>query len=119
MDKEYFENGGSRAVSLGDCNITGLTGEIYKVVEFGAGQVNVDNSIGFIMTDGTVKYFPLYDAVTSNDFSIKGSVNIEGYVVDVIDINVMDLERGYGGYVSSMFVLSDGSYKKYDTSMLE
>ncbi len=119
MDKEYLENGGYRGINIGECNITGLTGKVYKVVEFGAGQVNSDDSIGFIMTDGTVQYFPLYDAVNNSDFSIKGSLDIDGYVVDVVNVGVSDLERGYGGYQSSFFVLSDGSYKKYDASMLK
>ena len=118
MDKEYYENGGYRGTKINDCNIVGLSGDIYKIIEFGEGQMNNKASIGFIMTDGTIKYIPLYDAVNNNDFSIKGNVNIDGYVVDAINVGVKDLDRGYGGYQSTIFVLADGSTVKYSESML-
>jgi hypothetical protein len=39
-------------------------------------------------------------------------------VTNAIDVNVANLEHGYGGYLTTVFVLSDGSYVKYNDSML-
>ena len=102
-----------------NCEVTGIVGNIYKVVEFGSGQMNLQNKIGFIMTDGSIKYIPMYDAVENNDFSVKGSLKIDGYVVDAVNVAVKDIERGYGGYRATGFVLRDGAYLEYDDSMLE
>lgn len=102
----------------GDCVVSGLNGEIYKIVEFGEGQENSGNSIGFIMTDGTVQYFSLWEAVLNDDYNIRGTANIDGYVVDALDIAVGPTDSPVGGYGSTVFVLSDGSYVKYDKSMV-
>ena len=40
-----------------DCTISGLSGNIYKIVEVGAGHDNTDDQVAFIMEDGTVEYF--------------------------------------------------------------
>lgn len=101
-----------------DCNVTGLDGEVYKVVEFGRGQENSYHNIGFIMTDGTVKYVPLYESVKDNNFAIRGTLKIDGNVVDVIEVGVSVVDSPMGGYRSSVFVLSDGSYVTYDDQML-
>lgn len=103
----------------GDCAVSGLSGEVYKIVEFGEGQENSGNSIGFIMTDGTVQYFPLWEAVLNDDYSIRGTANIDGYVVDALDIAVSPTDSPVGGYGSTVFVLSDGSYVKYDKSIVD
>lgn len=104
---------------INDCVISGLDGEIYKIVEFGAGQDNSGSQIGFIMTDGRVKYFSLYNAVENNDYSIRGDVKIDGRVTDVAEIRVSPTEAPVGGYGSSVFVLDDGSFVKFDESMLK
>ena len=71
------------------------------------------------MTDGRVKYFSLYNAVENNDYSIRGDVKIDGRVTDVAEIRVSPTEAPVGGYGSSVFVLDDGSFVKFDESMLK
>ena len=113
--RTYEVDGGNGTSMAGSCRITGLDGEIYRIVEIGAGHDNSENVIGFIMTDGTVKYIPLYDAIERNEFAVKGSLKIDGYVIDNCDINVGE---GMTGYHSTVFVLSDGTFIEYDKSML-
>ena len=113
--RTYEADGGNGTSMAGSCRITGLDGEIYRIVEIGAGHDNSENVIGFIMTDGTVKYIPLYDAIERNEFAVKGSLKIDGYVIDKCDINVGE---GMTGYHSTVFVLSDGTFIEYDKSML-
>lgn len=104
---------------ISNCNITGLDGGIFDVVEFGSGQDINLRRIGFIMTDGTVKYtLPFYDAIKSNDFGVKGSINIDGHVNNAVNISINDTVSGYG-YSSTIFVLGDGSYVKFEDSMLK
>ena len=102
-----------------ECSISGLEGSIYKIVEFGTGQDNVDNNIGFIMTDGTVKYMPLYDSILNNNFSIRGNVELGDFVVDAFEIAVSPTDSPVGGHAATVFVFRDGSYKKFDKSMVE
>ncbi|MBR3329316.1 hypothetical protein IKG29_02175 [Candidatus Saccharibacteria bacterium] len=116
-NKQWLDNGGSAFTKVSDCSITGLEGDIYTIVEFGEGQDNLYNNIGFVMTDGTVKYLPLYDSVENSNYAIRGSLNIDGYVVNAFDVDVSS-ESLAGGGVSTVFVLNDGSFVKYDTSML-
>lgn len=102
-----------------DCVISGLEGNVYKIVEFGSGQDNYENNVGFIMTDGTVKYLPLHNSVLNNNFSIRGSVILDGYVVDAFDVAVSPTSSSVGGHNATVFVFRDGSYKKFDKSMLK
>lgn len=96
------------------CTISGLEGEVYDVVGFNAGQAAFTN-IGFIMTDGTVKYIP-YESITNKDFSVKGTLNIDGYVVSTTEVSV---HNGMSGYAATVFVLRDGTFVKFDDSMLQ
>ena len=100
-----------------NCSINGLNGNIYKAVEFGEGQENSGNMIGFIMENGQVAYFNLYDLALSNSVDIKGYLNINNYIVDAIEVGVNSSNGG--GYGSTVFVLSDGSFVKYDATMLD
>ena len=112
--------GGQSTAPIAECNVIGLDGEIFKVVQFGAGQDSGLDRLGFIMADGSVKYtLPIHEAVSSNDLSIKGNLAVEGKVNDAVDVSVADAERGYGGYGATVFVLSDGSYVKYNDSMTQ
>ena len=107
---------------VSECEITGISGKIYNVINFGEGQaLDENNGIGFIMTDGTVEYIPLIQAMENDDYSIKGKLNIDGYVVNAFGIGVgFEISEGaYGGYVSTVFVLRDGSFVKFDKSMLD
>ena len=103
-----------------DCNVTGINGKIFDVIEFGSGQDSGLFQIGFIMADGTVKYLDtLYNLAENNDFSVKGTVKIDGFVTNTVGVSVADIVRGYGGYHTTVFILKDGSYVKFDESMLK
>ena len=116
--KEYTgANGGYTVKDISECDVTGLNGKIYKVVGFWAGQMKMNENIGFIMQDGTVQYFDFNNAVANNDFSVK-NLNIDGFVVDALDMEVGSTGSSAGGYVATVFVLSDGSNVKYTESML-
>lgn len=103
---------------LKDCSISGITGKIYKVVEIGEGHDALYDSVAFIMEDGSVEYLSLNDALEKSDFNINGKLKIDGFVVDAFTIGVGQEGASAGGYGSTIFVLADGSYVKYDTSML-
>ena len=105
----YNEN----VIALEDCKINGISGRIYKIATIGEGQDISDNSLAFILEDGTVDYMPVNEIfATSSEENIKGKVKIDGFVTDIMTINVVD-ENGYG-YGSTVFVLSDGSIVKYN-----
>jgi len=105
----YSEN----VIALEDCKINGITGRIYKVARIGEGQDGIDDSLAFILEDGTVDYMPVNEIfATSSEETIKGKIKIDGFVTDIMTINVVD-ENGYG-YGSTVFVLSDGSIVKYN-----
>ena len=118
-NREGLYSGVYSTHKISDCNISGLDGKVYKIVEFGEGHDGGGDSIGFIMTDGQIKYLPLYESIKENDFRIRGTVKVDGRVVDVLKILVNFTNNRTGGYASSVFVLSDGSFVKYDSSMLE
>lgn len=111
----YYDLDG-QYIDSDDCTIDGLDGEIYKAVEFGAGQDSSSNSVGFIMTDGTVKYFPLLDIIGGTSYNIAGTLKIDGFVTDAIDVAV-GYANAVGGYRATIFVLSDGSYVEYNEAM--
>lgn len=103
---------------LNNCDINGITGKIYKVVEIGKGHDALDHSIAFIMEDGSVEYLSLNDALTKSDFNIEGKLKLDKFVIDAINIAVSeDNVIGAGG--STIFVFSDGTYTEYDESMLK
>lgn len=103
---------------LNSCSINGITGKIYKIVEIGEGHDALYDSIAFIMEDGSVEYFVLNDALGQSDFNIKGKLTIDGFVIDAFTVGVGE-EGTIGGYASTIFILSDGTYLKYDESMLK
>ena len=100
------------------CTITGLSGNIYKVVEVGAGHDALNDIVAFIMEDGTMQYFPLKDIENKTAFSAKNVLNTGGFVVDAIDVGVSSTE-GVGGYGAAVLVFKDGSFKEFDHSMLQ
>lgn len=102
---------------IGECAIDGIEGNIFKVAEFGQGQDNSGNMIGFIMEDGKVAYLKLYDFEANSSVNIAGYLNIDGYITDVLEISVSN--GAAGGYGSSVFVKNDGSYVVYNESMLK
>lgn len=112
---EYHEGGGTSKTNSKDCTVDGLDGDIYKIVEFGAGHDNSNDMVGFIMTDGTVYYLPLYESVQNEDYSIRGKVNLPGEVVDIL---TMGIDNGATGWIGTVFVLDDGTVVEYNESML-
>ena len=103
---------------LNNCSINGITGRIYKIVEIGEGHDALYDSVAFIMEDGSVEYFVLNDALERSDFTIKGKLAIDGFVIDTFAVGVGE-EGSIRGYASTIFILSDGTYLKYDESMLK
>lgn len=114
-DATYHEGGGVSKTNSKDCVVNGLDGDIYKIVEFGAGHDNLNDVIGFIMTDGVVYYLPLYDSVQNENYDIRGKVNLPGKVVDILTTGV---DNGVTGWVGTVFVLDDGTIVEYDNTML-
>ena len=102
---------------IGECSINGLDENIYKVIEFGEGQMNADNKIGFITESGKVAYLGLYDFASSNTADIKNYLNLDKNVIDALEVGVGNGVAG--GYGSTVFVFSDGSYTKYDAEMTQ
>lgn len=98
-----------------NCEVKGISGKIYKIVEIGEGHDAAEDSIAFILENGDVEYIPLAEALQVNDFAIKGKLKIDKPVIDIFEIGV---SQDVGGYASTIFVLSDGSYIKYDKSLL-
>lgn len=107
-----------KTTKLKDCNITGINGKIFKVVEVGEGQDALYDSVAFIMENGEVQYLSLNDALEKGDFAIRGKMDIDGYVTDAFAIGVGEDGASAGGYGSTVFILNDGSFVKYDESML-
>ena len=101
---------------IGECSINGLDENIYKVIEFGEGQMNADSKIGFITESGKVAYFGLYDFASSNTADIKNYLNLDKNVIDALEVGV---GNGVAGGYSTIFVFSDGSYTKYDAAMTQ
>ncbi len=104
-----------------DCQISGLSGEIYKIVEVGEGHEASGDIAAFIMEDGTVQYLKLQEAFDNMDFNIKDKINIDGFVTDIFNIGAGFYDDngeflGSGG--STVFILRDGTYLKYDPSSM-
>ena len=103
-----------------ECSVLGISGKIYKTDYLAHGQAG-NPLIVFIMQDGTVRYFPLDDALKTTDISTK-QLNVYGFVTDVIDeigafAKRKDAEENEGGsgYVTSALIYSDGTYDTYDS----
>lgn len=102
-----------------ECIVSGLINDVYKVVEFGKGASPEEFNIGFVMTDGEVYYIKTAEAIANNDFAVKGPVNVGGYVVDVIKLDVLPTDDNPAGGLSSVFVMQDGSLVELEDSMLK
>ncbi len=104
----------------GDCSITGLPTGIYKAALIYEGNGTGDEKIGFLMEDGSVWYVEVYD----NDFNINKNMeakklNIDGFVKDIVSVTYTEnADAPAGGYGSTVFVMGDGSFVKYEESML-
>ena len=121
INRETYEGGLSTpSVSTTECSITGLEGEIFKVITFGDEAAPIMNRIGFVMVDGSVKYtLPMSEIVSNNDLGIKGSLKINGKVSDALTPDLINESNGYGLAYVTVFILSDGSYVQYSDSMMQ
>lgn len=103
-----------------ECSITGLPDGIYKAALIHEGNGIGAEKIGFIMEDGSVWYVSVYD----DDFNIKENMeakelNINGFVKDVVNVGyTADADVPGSGYRSTVFVMGDDSFIKYEESML-
>ena len=107
----------------GDCSISGLPDGVYKIVTINEGQGVGYEKIGFLMSDGSVWFAPIYsslESVNANRELMVRKANIDGFVKDIVNIvYIPDVNSQVGGGVSTMFVMSDNSIVKYDDSMFQ
>ena len=107
------------------CNVNGLPGDVYKMATIGEGNGMGSEKIGFLMKDGSVYYAQIHsganESLTINtDFTVK-KAKINGFVKDIIE-NVgyyNQAANDISGYGTTIFVMSDNSFVKYDKSMFE
>ena len=116
LSRCYFETDNDRNGSWDtkECAL-GVVDGIYKAISFGPSH-DADPYVGFIMKDGSVKYFSFFDAMNKNEYTLK-TLNLDGKVVDSLKMTSDD-EGGIGGYVTNVFVLDDGTFVKFDNSMV-
>lgn len=109
----------SGSYNKNDCEISGIVGKIYKIAQISGGNVEgFKSGLGLIMTDGTVKYVPL-DETSGNVFSVKGVLNLDGYVVDVIGAEIRQNQYLEGSDWSTLFVLKSGEVVEFSETVLE
>lgn len=110
-------NAGSYVV--GECQIDGVEGQIYKVVELSYSNAEkAGDALGLIMTDGSVTYVPL-SGVEGRVFNAKGKLAIDGVVVDALKAEIKPNEYLEESYYETVFVLKSGEILKYDITMAE
>lgn len=102
------------------CEISGLSGDIYNIVDFTPPAQEASSlNIGFIMTDGSVEYLSFMDAMENNNFNVK-KLNIDGSVVNAITVGHGSSDPNVvGSGVVTVFVMNDGTLVELDGSMLE
>lgn len=116
-----YENGTNRYVK--DCPVpTGFSGKISQIIDAGEGQ-SFFQTMAFIMEDGSVSYVKSQDlvdnAVNDTATQVQGTLKINGAVIDVEHAHAMPKgSEGIGAYVTTFFILSDGTYVKYSDSLL-
>ncbi|MBR3385971.1 hypothetical protein IKG68_00125 [Candidatus Saccharibacteria bacterium] len=100
------------------CAATGLEGEIYQIITIGRGQSADTSRIGFLMTDGTVHFTSntLADLVANPTFDASNVLTLDGFVINALEVDAYAAQGG--GFVETVFVMSDGSIVPYEESML-
>ena len=105
----------------GGCSINGVPDGIYKIITIFEGNGIGSEKVGFLMSDGTVWFAPIYNNSDANagvnrELQAK-KANIDGFVKDIVEVSyISDINRGYGA-ISTVFVMDDNSLIKYDDSM--
>ena len=98
------------------CQIDNLSGEIYKIVEFGEGRDINGFYVGFIMTDGSVWYVPMSELSEGYEYTAR-KMNFDEYVINTVDVTVNLYDQG-DSYPSTVFVLRDGATVRFSNMML-
>ena len=109
------------ANTMDNCSVNGLPEGIYKMATIFEGNGMGDEKIGFLMTDGSVYFAPIYEGADSGNLNVNMNLtakkaNIDGFVKDIVSINYCS-ETDHYCYASTVFVMSDNSLIKYDKSM--
>ncbi len=105
----------------GGCSINGVPDGIYKIITIFEGNGIGSEKVGFLMSDGTVWFAPIYNNSDANagvnrELQAK-KANIDGFVKDIVEVDyISDINRGYGA-ISTVFVMDDNSLIKYDDSL--
>ncbi len=105
----------------GGCSINGVPDGIYKIITIFEGNGIGSEKVGFLMSDGTVWFAPIYNNSDANagvnrELQAK-KANIDGFVKDIVEVSyISDINRGYGA-ISTVFVMDDNSLIKYDDSL--
>lgn len=119
IECEMSVRGADGSYNTSGCQINGIVGKIYKIAQVNnTSMEGFDNALGLIMTDGTVKYVPL-SGNNGGNFAVRGTLNIDGFVVDAIGAEVKPNEYTEGSDWSTLFVLKSGKVLKFDEVMLE
>lgn len=106
-----------------DCDgPTGFSGKISQILDMGEGQSFFPYT-GFIMEDGSVQYVKNEDLINyvigGVVVPVQGALKIDGKVTTATHVHVYPKNlEGIGAYVTTMFYLSDGTYVKFNDSML-
>ena len=114
-----IENGKVKScwTNANECSITGIVGDIYKIEKIYKGNGGDDEKVGFLLTDGTVWYAPIYEENgTIRKELVAKKANINGYVEDIVGIDFCNTVNNYCN-ASTVFVMSDNSILNYDEAM--
>ena len=122
------ENDGKVSCSIsnlpngGECVISGLPKDVYKVETIFEGNGSGTEKIGFLMRDGSVWYASVYNGDSGNvnmEMQAK-KININGFVKDIVPVHyTSDMNAPAGWYYSTVFVKDDNSFVKFNESMFE
>ena len=69
-----------------------------------------EETIFFLMEDGTVEYIPLYYALKNNDIRSYGAINEVSDVVNLISVAAQPKDSPVGGHLSVLALKADGTY---------
>ena len=96
------------------CVMDGFGGKIVDVIYALVGNGMGDESIFFLMEDGSVEYIPVFKAAQEKNFSSRGKLPINGTAIRMQKIEVNNLQHG-GGYIDTAIYLLDGSIVRYSS----
>lgn len=83
--------------------------EIKDIYFGGIGQDATDDIILFLMSDGTVEYIPVYQALLSNGIEGLTSYGVLPNITDVVKFYMVNASAGMSGSVSILAQTKDGT----------